>query len=165
MTSYKIIYNAFLAKVEEDDWCNEHSDYAAAVADWESFLEAAIPWFKFPRVSLARVPSSLDEANEVVLGHFVEDLNNQEIQIIATLMKWMWLDRTINSWENVKVMYDERDFSQANLLNNFIKLLEKTEKQSHRLQKLYSRSRETESGGRAPYQFSKLAGRKNGIRD
>ena len=162
MTSYKIIYDAFLAKVQEDEWCNEVSDYNAAVADWESFLEAAIPWFKFPRVSLSRVPSEYDN-NSVTLGYFEQDLNDQEIQILATLMKWMWLDRTINSWENVKVMYDERDFSQANLLNNFIKLLEKTEKQTHRLQKLYSRSRSDGSGGRKPYQFSKLAGRNNGI--
>lgn len=162
MTSYEIIYNAFLGKIEEDSWCNDVSDYTAAVADWENFLEAALPWFKFPRVSLKRVASTF-ENGEVQLGYFEEDLGNQEIQIIATLMKWMWLDRTINSWENVKVMYDERDFSQANLLNNFCKLLDKTEKQCEKLQKLYARSREDDNGGRKAFAFSKLAGRKNGI--
>lgn len=162
MTSYKIIYNAFLGKIEEDKWCNESSDYIAAVADWENFLEAAIPWFKFPRISLERVPTTYEDG-EVILGHFKEDLTDQEIQIIATLMKWMWLDRTINSWENVKVMYDERDFSQANLLNNFCKLLEKTEKQCEKLQKLYSRSLPDGQGGRKTYSFSKFAGRNNGI--
>lgn len=164
MTSYKIIYDAFLAKIEEDKWCDDITEYISTLADWESLLEAAISWFKFPRVSLARTGSSYDDNCDIIkIGEFEADLNNQEIQIIATLMKWMWLDRTINSWENVKVMYDEKDFSQGNLLNNFIKLLDKTEKQCYRLQKLYSRSREDEFGERKPYQFSKLAGKNNGI--
>ena len=158
MTSYKIIYNAFLGKIEEDKWCNESSDYTAAVADWENFLEAAIPWFKFPRVSLERVPTTYEDG-EVVLGYFTEDLGDQEIQIIATLMKWMWLDRTINSWENVKVMYDERDFSQANLLDKFIKLQETVQAKNRKLQKMYSRSITDPSDGiRRPFDYSKLAG-------
>ena len=155
MTSYKTIYDAFLAKIEEDDWTKSELNIVEILADWEALLEAALPWFKFPRVSLKRVSGQT--------GYFEQDLNSQEIQIIATLMKWMWLDRTINSWENVKVMYDERDFSQANLLNNFIKLLDKTEQECTRLQKIYSRSREDEEGYRKPYSFSKLAGRNNGI--
>ena len=161
MTSYKIIYDAFLGKIEEDKWCNKE-DYATLFADWENLMESALPWFKLPRVSLARVPNKYD--NGVTIGYFEEDLNNQEIMIIATLMKWMWLNRTINTWENVRVMYDERDFSQGNLLNNFVKLLDKTEKECFRLQKLYARSRDDGTGRRQPYQFSKLAGKNNGIR-
>ena len=158
MTSYKIIYDAFLAKIQEDEWCNENLTQSEILSDWEALLEAALPWFKFPRVSLKRIAS--EEEN---IGYFEEELNSQEIQIIATLMKLMWLRRTINSWENVKVMYDERDFSQANLLNNFIKLLDKTEEECYRLQKLYSRSIEDSNGYRKPYNFSKLAGKNNGI--
>ena len=161
MTSYKIIYNAFLAKIKEDDWGNEMMDYNDIVADWESLLEAAVVWFKLPRISLNRVPTTFVEDEAPELGYFTEDLGDQEIQIIATLMKWQWLNRTVNSWENVKVMYDERDFSQANLLNNFIKLLDKTEDECYRLQKLYSRSRNDGKGGRLPYNFARLAG-KNG---
>ena len=164
MTSYKIIYDAFLGKIEEDKWCNEVDNYTSLFADWENLLESALPWFKFPRVSLARKPSEFSNNEEFVLGHFEEDLSNQEIMIIATLMKWMWLNRTINTWENVRVMYDERDFSQGNLLNNFVKLLDKTENECFRLQKLYARSRDDGSGRRKPYQFSKLAGKNNGIR-
>ena len=164
MTSYKIIYDAFLGKKEEDKWCNEVEDYKSLLADWENLLESALPWFKFPRVSLARQGTIYEEGKEPIIGSFIETLNNQEIMIIATLMKWMWLSRTINTWENVKVMYDERDFSQGNLLNNFIKLLEKTEEECNRLQKLYARSREDDNGNRKPYQFSKLAGKNNGIR-
>ena len=45
-------------------------------------------------------------------------------------------------------------------LNN---LLEKTEKQCEKLQKLYSRSLPDGQGGRKTYSFSKFAGRNNGI--
>ena len=76
-------------------------------------------------------------------------------------MKVEWLNRNILTWENIRATYDEKDFSQANLLNNFVKLLEKTENECYRLQKLYSRSRADGKGGRKPYNFSKLAG-KNG---
>lgn len=152
MTDYQVIYDAFLAKITADDW-PKGQNMAEVFSDWVSIMESALPYFKFPRHSLKRVYD--DEFSE---GYFVEDLNSQEIQIIATLMKKEWLDRTINTWENVKVMYDERDFSQANLLDKFIKLSDKTEKQCIKLQKLYSRSIEDKDGNRKPYQFSKWAG-------
>lgn len=161
MTSYETIFNAFLSKIEEDSWANDGMGRDAIAADWEGILENALPWFKFPRFSLNRT-GNVYSGNDVVFGHFDADLNSQEVQIIATLMKKEWLQRTINTWENVKVMYDERDFSQANLLNNFIKLLEKTEKECYRLQKLYSRSIENADGTRSPFAFEKLAGKRNG---
>ena len=37
-------------------------------------------------------------------------------------MKQEWLKRTIDSWENIKTQYSEKDFSQANLLKAFISL-------------------------------------------
>lgn len=49
-------------------------------------------------------------------------MGQEEIQILATFMKSEWLKRTVDSWENIKAQYHEADFSQANLLNNFIKL-------------------------------------------
>ena len=57
-----------------------------------------------------------DETGE---ENFADDLNNEEIQILATYMKCEWLNRTILTWENVKPLYEERDFSQANLLDKF----------------------------------------------
>ena len=41
MTSYKIIYDAFLGKIEEDKWCNEVDNYTSLFADWENLLESA----------------------------------------------------------------------------------------------------------------------------
>ena len=146
MTDYQVIYDAFLSKIKEDDWSNE-DDFEMILADWRSILESALPFFKYPRVSLAR--------NE---KGFVEDLGTEEIQIIAYLMKQEWLDRTINSWENVKPMYDERDFSQANLLDKFIKLLDRTEQKNYKLQKQYSRSISDKDGVKHPFPYSTLAG-------
>jgi hypothetical protein len=79
----------------------------------------AITWFKFPRISL-----EFDD------NGFVDDLNNEEIQIIADFMKCEWLNRCIMTWENVKPLYEERDFSQANLLDKLDELQQAQEKKA-----------------------------------
>ena len=83
---------------------------------------------------------------------FVEDLDQKEVQILANYMKCEWLNRTIMTWENVKPLYEERDFSQANLLKSFKEMLEKEEKKTHRLESIYYRSRDNK-----PFDFTKLA--------
>lgn len=153
MTSYQIIFDSFLAKIEEDQYCNEGADMTAIYCDMEALMESALPWFKLPKCSLERHANSFDGNGGLIIGYYEDDLNSQEIDIIATLMKREWLKRTINTWQNVRVMYDERDFSQANLLNNFVKLLEYTDKECWRLQKLYSRSIEDDQGNRTTYPF------------
>ena len=50
MTSCQTVYDAFLARILEDDW--PQWAYEDAQEDWKQLLNAAIPWFKFPRVSL-----------------------------------------------------------------------------------------------------------------
>ena len=102
----------------------------------------AIPQFKFPRVSL--------EINDE--GLFEDDLNNEEIQILATYMKCEWLNRTIMTWENVKPLYEERDFSQANLLDKFNQMLTAELKNAERLEAKYYRSIK-----RQPYDYTRLA--------
>ena len=104
MTQLQVIYDAFLGKMLEDEWLNW--DLEEIQADWRILLNAALPWFKFPRVSLDITVDDEDGEEK-----FEEDLNNEEIQIIATYMKCEWLNRTILTWENVKPLYEERDFS------------------------------------------------------
>lgn len=147
MTPYQVVYDAFLAKIEEDEWSNGE-DLAFILSDWRSILESALPLFTFPRVNLNNRD---DYGFNAVLG-------NEEIQILANLMKEEWLSRTINTWENVKVMYDERDFSQANLLDKFIKLLEVTQNKNKKMQKRYSRAITDENGVKKPFDYTKLAG-------
>lgn len=139
MTSYTKVYDAFLARILEDEW--EQWLIDDAVQDWRQLLEAALPWFKFPRVSL--------EHND---DGFCGDLSQNEIQIIANYMKCEWLNRCIMTWENVKPLYVERDFSQANLLDKLEKMLEAERKTALALESVYYRSREGK-----PFDFSKLA--------
>lgn len=147
MTEYQTVYDAFLAKIKEDDWAYE-TDIDMMLCDWRSILESAIPFFKFPKVSLERDNDG-----------FFADLGSDEIQILANLMKEEWLSRTINSWENVKVMYDERDFSQANLLDKFIKLQENVQAKNRKLQKIYYRSSiDKRDNMKKPFDYTKLAG-------
>lgn len=126
-TSLQDVYDAFLAKMLEDEWTGW--DEEEAKEDWKAILKGAIPYFKFPKKSLAFSGDS-----------FVEELNNIEIQILATYMKVEWLNRTILTWENVKPLYYEKDFSQANLIDKFRQLLEREEKKAHRLESIYYRS-------------------------
>lgn len=140
MASVHDVYDAFLAKMLEDEWLNWTDDEREE--DWRALLDAAIPYFKFPRVSLA-----IDN------GEFVdENVSNEEIQILATYMKCEWLNRTILTWENVKPLYVERDFSQANLIDKLKQLLEREEYKALKLERIYYRSRK----GR-PFAYGELA--------
>ncbi len=139
MTPYGKVYEAFLARILEDEWDNWLIEEAEQ--DWRLILEAALPWFKFPRVSLERN----DEG-------FSETLGVEEIQIIANYMKVEWLNRCILTWENIKPLYNEKDFSQANLLDKLQKTLEGERENAKELESIYYRSRK----GR-PFSFSSLA--------
>ena len=140
MTPFWDVYNAFLAKVLEDewgDWTMEETE-----EDMRQLLESAIPYFKFPRVPLDR--------NE---EGFLEKLYPEEIQILSVYMKCEWLNRSIMTWENVKPLYEERDFSQANLLDKLKNTLEAERLNALKLEGYYYRSIKGRS-----YKYSKLAG-------
>ena len=142
MTPIQKVYDAFLTKMLEDEWLNWTDEENEE--DWRALLDSAIPWFKFPRCSL-----EIDEN-----GFFVdENITNVEIQILATYMKCEWLNRTILTWENVKPLYVERDFSQANLIDKLKSLLEREEYKALKLERVYYRSREG-----SPFDFTQLAG-------
>ena len=80
LTPYQTVYDAFLAKIEEDEWA--WADDAATVeADWKALLDSALAYIKFPRVNLYEQ----DNAG------FVNQLGAQEIQLIANYMKVAWL--------------------------------------------------------------------------
>ena len=141
MASVYDVYDAFLPKMLEDEWLNWTDEEREE--DWRALLDAAIPYFKFPRVSL-------DIEDDMFVD---ENVSNEEIQILATYMKVEWLNRTILTWENVKPLYVERDFSQANLIDKLKQLLEREEYKALKLERIYYRSRKKQ-----PFEYSKLAG-------
>ena len=140
MTSVKEVVDAFLSKILDDEyasWTLEEVMY-----DANELLNTAIASFKCPRHSLER-----DES------FFKDDLDNQEIQILATYMKVEWVNRCILTWENIKPLYEERDFSQANLLDKLGDTLEREVNNAERLESKYYRSRD-----KKPFDYGKLAG-------
>lgn len=139
MTPFDKVYEAFLSKILDDEW--EGWDEEDIERDLFSLLEVAIARFKFPRVSL-------DHTTE----GFVEDLTNDEVQILASYMKCEWLNRNILTWENVKPLYSERDFSQANLIDKFNKMLVAEQARAKALEGSYYRS-----VNKKPFDYTRLA--------
>ena len=140
MTNYQVIYDAFLARILEDEW--EDWLIQDARKDWRQLLEASIPWFKFPRTPLTRDDDG-----------FVNDLSPIEIQILASYMKCEWLNRCIMTWENVKPLYQERDFSPANLIDKLNKMMVAEHARAEKMESLYYRS-----VNGAPFDYTRLAG-------
>ena len=139
MTSFETVYTAFLSKILEDEWENWTREQVEA--DLFTLLQGAIVRFKFPRVSL-----------EYTEAGFTDTLTNDEVQILACYMKCEWLNRTILTWENIKPLYEERDFSQANLLDKFNEMLSAEQKHVAQLEAIYYRS-----VNKKPFKYSQLA--------
>ena len=145
------IYDAFLAKVNEDDWskCYSKEDLEWYIKDWRSILNSAIPYFKFPRCGL-----EIDEEKQIFID---ENMSQDEVQVLAVYMKQEWLKRTIDSWENIKTQYEESDFSQANLLKYSISLRQQVITESKFVESVYYRSIK-----KKPFKYSRLAGGNHG---
>ena len=107
-----------------------------------------MPLFYETDISFTCIPK-IGEYNE---NGFLNDLGNEEIQIIADFMKVEWLNRCIMTWENVKPLYVERDFSQGNLIDKLRQLLEFEKKKAQEAESIYYRSRNGK-----PFNFGKLA--------
>ena len=139
MTSFDVVYTAFLSKILDDEW--DTWTEAEIEEDLFTLLQAAIARFKFPRVSL-----------EYTSEGFTDTLTNDEVQILASYMKCEWLNRNILTWENVKPLYEERDFSQANLLDKFNNMLAAEQTQAAKLEASYYRSVK-----KRPFEYRRLA--------
>ena len=139
MTPYWKVYDAFLAKTLEDEWGQWMPEETEA--DLRVILEGAIPYFKFPRTSLERDAEG-----------FVNDLTPQEIQILSVYMKCEWLNRCIMTWENVKPLYEERDFSQANLIDKLNAMVKSERANALSMESVYYRSRKGK-----PFDYTKLS--------
>lgn len=139
MTQFQVVYDCFLSKILDDEW--ENWSQEEVDEDLFMLLQGAISWFKFPRKSL-----------EYTSEGFTDDLDNDEVQILATYMKCEWLNRTILTWENVKPLYEERDFSQANLIDKFNAMLDAEKKTAQKLEANYYRS-----VNKKPFSYRQLA--------
>lgn len=150
MTSCSVVYDAFLARISADDWTKEmileHPN--EVLADWEQLLNMAIFRFKYPRVDLT-----------VEEGDFIGPITQSEIQLLALYMKHEWIKRCIANWENIRQLYTDKDFSQANFLDKLNKLNAAVVDEIKDAEGIYDRARER----RPAVLFKKLAGKKNAL--
>ena len=160
-TPFLKVYDAFLARITADEWTLEE-ELAIVERDWQELLNIAIFRFKYPRVSLEKEeiePNDNDNPHELKMYQFVDDLTNDEIQLLALYMKHEWVKRCIASWENIRQLYADKDFSQANHLDKLNKLEAAIEKEVRHAEGVYDRSRKK----RPADLFKRLAGKKNAL--
>lgn len=157
-TPFLKIYDAFLARITADEWTLEE-ELAIVERDWQELLKIAIFRFKYPRTSLdtQKVETTDSDSNQLEVYEFVDDLTNDEIQLLALYMKHEWVKRCIASWENIRQLYADKDFSQANHLDKLNKLEAAIALEVHKAEGIYDRSRKK----RPADLFKKLAGKKN----
>ena len=162
-TPFLKVYDAFLARITADEWTLEE-ELAIVERDWQELLNMAIFRFKYPRVSLdVEEVDPIDDPNvetpQLKTYQFIGDLTNDEIQLLALYMKHEWVKRCIASWENIRQLYADKDFSQANHLDKLNKLEVAIATEVKRAEGIYDRSREK----RPAFLFKKLAGKKNAL--
>ena len=158
-TPFLKVYDAFLARITADEWTLEE-ELAIVERDWQELLKMAIFRFKYPRISLeVEELNSEEEANDSQLHQyqFIGDLTNDEIQLLALYMKHEWVKRCIASWENIRQLYADKDFSQANHLDKLNKLEAAIALEVHKAEGIYDRARKK----RPADLFKQLAGKKN----
>ena len=157
-TPFLKVYDAFLARITADEWTLEE-ELAVVERDWQELLKMAIARFKYPRVSLEfeERESECDCKCPAPSFAFKEDLTNDEIQLLALYMKHEWVKRCIASWQNIRQLYADKDFSQANHLDKLNKLEAAVALEVQHAEGIYDRSRFK----RPANLFRKLAGKNN----
>ena len=131
-TSFETIIDRFLGKITDDMYLELTPE--DTIRDAKQFLVDAIPYFEFPRFALYDYNEELEEYNV--------ELTDEEINILALLMKTAWLERQINSVEVTRMKYSGSDFkmtSQANHLSKLIQLKHEIVRESTHAQRLYKR--------------------------
>ena len=158
-TPFLKVYDAFLARITADEWTLEE-ELAIVERDWQELLKMAIFRFKYPRIGLdVQEIGNVQEGDALKSYEFVNDLTNDEIQLLALYMKHEWVKRCIASWENIRQLYADKDFSQANHLDKLNKLQTAVALEIHKAEGIYDRSR-----NKTPAEiFRRLAGKKNVI--
>ena len=145
-TPLQTVYDSFLAQVTADDWMLEE-DIEIVEQDWLALLHKAIDRFERPNIDL-----TIEDGAEA----FTEILGAQEITLLSRYMKLEWLNRCIADWRQIKQLYSNKDFSQANHLDKLLKLQRAVEFDCYKAQRRYRRAYE----GKV-FDFSKLAGREH----
>ena len=175
-TLFSAVYNRFLGQVTDDLYLELTPE--DTLKDLQNLLINSIPGFEFPRKNLYDYTIEVREMREdelvpddFVLGtlwgdllldtseqtpkvlvdksRFNIELTQEEINILALLMKQGWVQRQVTSIENTRMKYSGSDFkmtSQANHLSKLLALLEESRRDSFHMQRLYKRRKISSDG-------------------
>lgn len=174
-TQFSAVYNRFLGQVTDDLYLELTPE--DTLKDLQNLLINAIPGFEFPRQDLYNytievravgadeltpddfvlgtvwggLPSDISQTPNVLVdkSRFNVELTQEEINILALLMKQGWVQRQVASIENTRMKYSGSDFkmtSQANHLAKLLTLLTESRRDSFHMQRLYKRRKPAEGG-------------------
>ena len=175
-TQFSAVYNRFLGQITDDLYLELTPE--DTLRDLNNLLINAIPGFEFPRQNLYNYTLEVEEIYEneltpddFVLGvvwgevedtslseipkvlidksRFNVELTEEEINILALLMKQGWVQRQVTSIENTRMKYSGSDFkmtSQANHLSKLLALLTESRRDSFHMQRLYKRRKLSDNG-------------------
>lgn len=169
-TPFSAIYNRFLEKITDDMYIELTPQ--DTLKDLRNLLIDSIPGFEFPRCDLYNYETKIEvkredeiteddfvigviwddlemgESGEEIPKVYIEqssfgcELTQEEINILALLMKQAWVQRQVSSIENTRMKYSGSDFkmtSQANHLAKLLNLLNEAQRESFHMQRLYKR--------------------------
>ena len=175
-TQFSAVYNRFLGQITDDLYIELTPE--DTLRDLQNLLVNAIPGFEFPRknlydytIEIQSIPESEISENDFILGINLEEseilktpnvlvdksrfnieLTQEEINILALLMKQGWVQRQVSSIENTRMKYSGSDFkmtSQANHLAKLLSLLKEAQRESFHMQRLYKRRKIADGGAYA----------------
>ena len=175
VTQFSAVYNRFLGQVTDDLYLELTPE--DTLKDLQNLLINSIPGFEFPRknlydytIEVKTMGSDELEPDDFVLGtvwgelpsdtlqtpnvlvdksRFNFELTQEEINILALLMKQGWVQRQVTSIENTRMKYSGSDFkmtSQANHLSKLLTLLDESRRDSFHMQRLYKRRKLSADG-------------------
>lgn len=172
-TLFSAVYNRFLGQITDDLYLELTPE--DTIRDLQNLLINSIPGFEFPRKNLYDYSIETKEISQgeltpedfvlreisdspnasgtpIVLvdnSKFNIELTQEEINILAILMKQNWVQRQVTSIENTRMKYSGSDFkmtSQANHLSKLLNLLEESRRDSFHMQRLYKRRKVAADG-------------------
>lgn len=138
-TPFSAVYDCFLSKVTDDMYMELTPEETEGLL--QDFLLNAIPYFEFPRKNIADYSIDNEEFNV--------ELDQEEINILATYMAVEWLGQQLVIIDNVRQKYSGTDFkftSQANHMGQVSKLVDQYKTMGFHLQRLYKRREVNEEG-------------------
>lgn len=154
MTPLKVVYDSFFNQITDDMYLEISEEETKR--DCFGLLLGSLPLFEFPKKIIRLTKDEFGETS------FSRDLTLEEINILATGMLIIWLQRQITSVELTRQKYTGADFkmtSQASHLSKLMALLSATKDEHRRLQMLDSRREIDENNEEYVSTFYKLVKR------